>query len=88
MSNNKQRNKELESRITSAAERLLQTMSASNQQDPFRIQEWVSEAITDAVNNKLQPLIVDMIRLAQRKGDTQTDTLGTSKGRCAFPQLG
>ena len=62
MSNNKERDKELESRITSAAERLLQIMSASTQQDPFRIQQWVSEGITDTVNNKLQQLVVVMIR--------------------------
>ena len=66
MSNDKQSDEELERRITSAAERLLQTMSASTQQDPFRIQERVSEAITDAVDNTLQPLVADMIRSAQR----------------------
>lgn len=88
MSNDKQSDEELECRITSAAERLLQTMSASTQQDPFQIQERVTEAITDVVNNKLQPLVADMICLAQRKEDTQTDTPGTSKGRCAFPHLG
>ena len=88
MSNNKQSDEELECRITSVAERLLQTMSASTQQDPFQIQKRVFEAITEAVNNKLQPLVADMIRSVQRKKDTQTDMPGTSKGRCAFPHLG
>ena len=88
MSNDKQSDEVLERRITSAAKWLLQTMSASTQQDPFRMQERVSEAITDAVNNKLQLLVADMIRSAQRKEDMQTDTPGTSKGRCAFPHLG
>lgn len=88
MSNDKEKDEELESRITSAIKQLLQTMSASTQRDPFRIQEWVSEAKTDAENNKLQLLMMDMIHSAQWIGDLPTDMLGTSGGRCAFPHLG
>ena len=88
MSDDKEKEKELESQIAAAAERLVQNLGASSQQDPLRIQERVSAAITDAVNSKLQPLVEDMVRSAQQKDNPPSGAPGTSGGRCAFPQLG
>ena len=88
MSDDKEKDKELKSQIASAAERLVQTLGASSQQDPLWIQERVSAAVTDAVNSKLQPLVEDMVHSAQRKDNPLTGAPGTSGGRCAFPHMG
>ena len=87
MSNNKEKDRALESLMTLAAEWLLQTMSMSTQWDPFRMQEQVSEAITDVVNNKLQLLVVDMIRSAQQKGTHQQTYRGPQEVGVPSPTL-
>ena len=88
MSDDKEKDKELESQIASTAKRLVQTLGASSQQDSLWIQERVSAAVTDTVNSKLQPLVEDMVRSAQLKDNPPTGAPGTSGGRCAFPHMG